>query len=87
MSSIQNSNANRQGLVYRASNVTLDLVTMGVFTARYNHGWSNAWTSDGRSYAETHPNVSRRPSYPARAAQRQEKQLPLEEEREDARLM
>jgi hypothetical protein len=43
-------NANNPDVLYRASNIAFDLATMGIFTARYKHGWANAWWSNGRPH-------------------------------------
>ena len=45
----------RPGALYRASNIALDLATMGIFTARYKHGWANAWCADGRLHHSSRP--------------------------------
>jgi hypothetical protein len=47
-------NANKPDALYRVSNIALDLATMGIFTARYRHGWANAWRADGRLPSRVH---------------------------------
>jgi hypothetical protein len=85
MSSAPNSSAGKPSVAYHISNVAFDLATMGVFTARYKHGWPNAWTSDGRSYLETNADGTHEHYYSASAARQhrqQRQQASLEKERE-----
>jgi hypothetical protein len=57
----QTTNPNKPGAVYRISNITLDLVTLGVFTARYKRGWPNAWRSDGCSCVQLNADGTHKP--------------------------
>jgi hypothetical protein len=57
-----NNETAKPGVIYRASNIALDIATLGVFTARYNkkHGWANPWTSDGKAWSESSDNHNRK---------------------------
>jgi hypothetical protein len=65
-----NNNANKPSTIYRASNVALDLVTMGVCTARYKHGWANAWKADGCSCIHLNADGTHKPHCTANATLR-----------------
>jgi hypothetical protein len=49
------TNPEKPGVLYRIGNIGFDLVTLGIFTARYKRGWPNAWTSDGKPYTAHKP--------------------------------
>ncbi len=78
MSSAPGNNANKPGVLYRVGNVALDLVTLGIFTGRYKHGWPNAWTSDGCSCIEVNADGTHKPHCTAGATQKQKLEAPLD---------
>lgn len=71
MSTTSSPNVDKSSAIYRVSNVTLDLVTLGVFTGRYRRGWPNAWTSDGCSCPTVNTDGTHKPYCTAGVAQRQ----------------
>jgi len=74
MASPPSTNPNKPSVLYRVGNIALDVVTLGVFTARYKRGWPNAWTSDGCSCIPRNVDGSHKPHCTAGAAQQKQQQ-------------
>lgn len=74
MPSPNDNDVNKPGIAYRAGNVALDLVTLGVFTGRYKRGWPNAWRADGCSCY--HQDGTHKPTCTAGQGQEQQQAKP-----------
>ncbi len=61
MSSTPVTDTTKPNVLYRAGNIALDVVTLGVFTARYKNGWPNAWRADGSLPASVHTQGTNQP--------------------------